>query len=294
MSVPVDLSSLPVPVVIEDLDFEAVVARQKAKFQEIWTAVRLSNPELALPEYDVSMLETDPVTVIIEAESYREVLLRARVNDAARSNLLKFSVGPDLDHLAADHGVARLADETDAALRSRVVLADQGRSSAGPEEWYKYHARSASPAVRDAAVYRRGAGPEIEVAILAQNDGGVPSAALLATVEAVVTSSSVRSINDIVTVVAGTKMVLDVAADIWLLPETPVAVFEGLETRLRLALDSEGGFGFDINESWLKAKLMAPGVANVVIGTPAGDMVMADNAAATFGAVTLTLKGRSR
>lgn len=288
----VDLSTLPAPAVIEELDYEAIVARQKAKFQELWEAVRVSHPDL--PEYDVTMLETDPAMIVIEAESYRELLLRARVNAAARSNLLAFSTGTDLEHLAADHGVTKLVDETDASLRSRIVLADQGNSAAGPEEWYEFHARSASIEVADVKVYKIVPGPEIEVAVLSTAEGGVPSSELLATVRAVVTSPSVRSINDIVNVASATKTVVNVAADVWLLPEAPVAVFDALEALLRTALTTEGGIGRDINRSWITAKLMAAGVAKVDVISPADDVIMDFHSAATFGTVVLTYRGRMR
>lgn len=288
----VDLSLLPAPAVIEELDFEAIVARQKSKFQELWETVRVTYPDL--PEYDVTMLETDPAIILIEAESYRELLLRARTNAAARANLLAFSIGSDLDHLAADHGVTRLADETDNALRSRVVLADQGRSAAGPEEWYKFHARSASIEVADVAVYRTGAGPGIEVAVLSTAEGGVPSSDLLTAVRDAVTSPSVRSINDIVSVVAATKTTIDVTGDVWLLPEAPASTFDALEDILRSALTSQGGIGFDVNRSWLIAKLMVAGVSKVEITSPSVDVIMDDHAAATFGAIDLTYRGRMR
>ncbi len=214
----INLATLPRPQVIEELDFEAIVTRQKEKFQELWAAVKASNPELDLPDYNVAMLETDPVTILIEAESYQELMLRARVNDAARANLLAFSAGSDLDHLAADHGVTRLVGERDAGLRERIILKDQGNSAAGPEEWYASHARSVSTDVKDAAVYRPGAGPEVAVAVLSVSNGGVPSPALLNEVLAKVSAPAVRSVNDIVTVVAATSTIVNVTADVWLLP----------------------------------------------------------------------------
>ncbi|MBD3753099.1 MAG: baseplate J/gp47 family protein, partial [Micrococcales bacterium] len=189
--------------------------------------------------------------------------------------------------------VARLAGETDDALRSRVVLADQGNSAAGPEEWYEFHARSASPDVADVAVYRTGAGPEIEIAVLSTDEGGVPSAELLALVSAVVTSPLVRSMNDIVSVVAATKITIDLTADIWLLPDTPTGVFDGLEQGLRDALDAEGGIGFDVNRSWIEARLMVAGVAKVAL-VLADDVVVDDRTAARFGTITLTNRGRLR
>jgi phage-related baseplate assembly protein len=290
----IDLTSLPNPQSIETLSYEAIFARKKARFLELWDAVRVIHPEL--PDYDVEMLETDPVTIILQEDAYDELLLRDRANAVLKSNLLAFSTGTDLDHLAADHNVTRLPGESDESLRQRIVLHDQGSSSAGPEEWYKFHARSVSADVRDVAVYRPGTGPEISIAVLSVSNGGVPTQALLDAVAAVVTSSSVRSINDVVTVVpavtSGTTV--DVVADVWLLPDTLVDVFNGLEAKLRTALTLEGGIGFDINRNWIAARLMATGVSNVVVITPAADRVVAGNEAATFGTITLNLRGRTR
>lgn len=284
----VDLTSLPAPAMIATVDAEAIIARMAASFTA-W----------ALDEYGVDVtgivsLEGEPIAVQMQFYAFQEAQMRAAFNDVLKSNLLAFAAGTDLDHIAADHGVTRLVGETDSALRSRVVLADQGNSAAGPEEWYEFHARSASIEVADVAVYKTGSGPEIEVAVLSTAEGGIPSSELLAIVRAVVTSPSVRSINDIVSVVAATKTVVNVTADVWLLPETPLSVFDGLEAVLRTALTVEGGIGRDINRSWLQAKLMVSGVANVEVASPSADVIMDDHAAATFGTIVLTYRGRSR
>lgn len=288
----VDLASLPAPQVIEELDFEAILARQKATFQQLWDAVRVSYPEL--PPYDVSMLETDPAIIVLQSTSYRELMTRARVNEAARANLLKYSQGSDLVHLAADHGVTKMEGESDDALKSRIVLADQASSAAGSEEWYAYHARSASIEVADAKVYRVGSGPELELAILSSVESGVASDELLLTVRNVVTSPSVRVVNDKITVVSAVKALVGVTADIWLLPETPIEVYEGLEDGLKAALASEGGIGFDLNHSWLTAKLMRPGVARVAIMAPTADVIADDRAAIGLGNIILNYRGRQR
>lgn len=284
----VDLSSLPAPVMIAAVDAEAIIARMAASFTA-W----------ALDEYGVDVtgivaLEGEPLAVQMEFYAYQEAQMRAAFNDVLKSSLLAFAAGTDLDHIAADHGVTRLSGETDAALRSRIVLADQGNSAAGPEEWYEFHARSASAEVEDVAVYRTGMGPEIAVAVFSTAEGGVPSSELLALVSAAVTAPSVRSINDIVSVVAATRITVDIGADIWLLPDTPIGVFNGLKAALIDALDTEGGIGFDINLSWLQAKLMAAGVAKVVLSNPTTDIAVDDRTAARFGSVSLTYKGRLR
>lgn len=288
----VDLSSLPLPQSIEEISFEAILQRKIDKFQELWAAIRALHPEL--PDYDVAMLETDPIKIVLEEDAYDEMLLRALANNVLKSNLLAWSVGTDLDNLAADHGVTRLVGESDAALRSRIVLHDQGSSAAGPEAWYKFYARSASVRVKDVAVYRAGTGPNITLAILATDNGGVPDQPLLDAVYAAVNASSIRVISDVISVVASTSTTVNVNADIWLLPDTPMAIFTGLEAALRAAATTEGGIGFDINRSWLIAKLMVAGVSKVVLNTPASDAVIDANSAAVLGTVTLTMKGRSR
>lgn len=290
----VDLSTLPTPQVIEEIDYEAIVTRQKEQFQTLWEAVRIANPDLDLPDYDVTMLETDPVMIVIQANAYRELLERARINNAARANLLGYATGADLDAIAADHGVTRITGETDAALRERIVLADQGRSTAGPEEWYEFHARSVDADIRDVAVYRPGTGPEIEIALLTTSGGGIPGAPLLASVLAAVSAAGVRSINDVISVIAAVKTTVNVAAEIWLLPDTPMSVFDALDEGLTAALAAEGGIGFDINKSWLVSKLSAAGVSKVNLTAPASDVVMDDFSAAAFGTISLTFMGRSR
>ncbi|MGV1823255.1 baseplate J/gp47 family protein [Agrobacterium vitis] len=284
----VDLTTLPTPQMLQSIDAEAMITTMATAF------VAWAQDNYGVDVTGIVSLEGEPIAVQIEFQAYQRAALYASFNDVLKSNLLAFAAGADLDALAADHGVTRLTGETDAQLRSRIVLADQGSSTAGSEEWYAYQARSVSSEVDAVAVYRTGSGPEIEVAILSTAEGGVPSSALLAQVSAKVTSNAVRCVNDIVSVVSGTKTTVDVVADVWLLPDTPVAVFDGLEAVLRAALDSEGGFGFDINRAWLIAKLMVSGVSKVSITAPAVDVVMDSNSAATFGTITLAYKGRSK
>jgi phage-related baseplate assembly protein len=281
-----DFTSLPVPMVIETLDYEAILDALVADVVARFAAAGV--------DYDVGNLETDPVKIIIEAAAYREVLLRARVNDAAKANLIAFALGSNLDHLAGFYDVVRLDGESDEALRSRVILTITGRSTAGPHDWYRAAARRASVRVKDAAVYRIGTGPDLRIAIIAADNFGAPDAALLAEVEAVVKSDYVRVISDRIEVVSATSQTVNVAAQIWLQPDAPHSIFEGLEAELREALISEGGLGFDVTRSWLTAKLHKPGVHKVHLLVPTVDTTVADNAAAKFGAVSLTYMGRDR
>lgn len=280
------MAVLPQPSIIETLDYEAVLAELVAD-----VVARFAEAGV---DYDVGNLETDPVKIILEACAYREILLRARINDAAKSNLVPFSTGSDLDYLAGFYDVERLEGESDVALRERVTLAIQGRSTAGPREWYASAARRADVRVKEVAVYRPGLGPDIRIAVIATDNFGEPDAALLAAVHNVVTSDYVRVISDRIEVVAATSVTVDVAADIWLMPDAPQTVFDGLEATLRAALADQGGLGFDVTRSWLTATLHQPGVHKVVLAQPMGDVVVGDHEAAKFGTVALTYKGRGR
>jgi phage-related baseplate assembly protein len=290
----IDLSSLPAPTIIEVVDYEVILARKVTTFQTLWEAVRAANPSLNLPTYDVQMLETDPVKIVLEADAFDEMVLRQRVNDAAKANLLAFATGTDLDNLVAIEGVVRMDGESDDRLKTRFILREQGSSAAGTEEWYKYWAMSADIRVKDVAVYRPGTDPNITIAILSTEAGGIPSQGLLDAVYAQVNSDDIRGLNDIVAVISATSSTVNVAGQVWLLPTAPQSVFDGLEAGLRAAQITEGGIGFDINKSWIIAKIMVPGVAKFNLTDPTTDDVVDPNNAATIGTVNLQYVGRSR
>lgn len=177
----IDLSNLPLPPAIEGLDYEATLAQRLAEFQARWDRVREEFPDL--PEYDVSMLETDPVVIVEQANSYHEMLLRGRVNDAVRAVMLATSWGENLDHLGARVGATRLDNEADNPFRRRIQLAYEALSTAGPYGGYVWHALSAHPGIRDAASY----GPEEDfvepgeawVTLLASPGNGSPTTQMM-------------------------------------------------------------------------------------------------------------------
>lgn len=279
----VDLSTLPPAQAIEELSYEDILASIKADL-----IVRY--PEIE----PILQLESTVVAKVLEVAAYQKTLLRARINDAVRANILAAATGADLENLAAFYGVSRLAGESDARLRDRVVLAVLGRAPGGTEEWYAYHAMTADADVAEVKVYRIDTGPRIGVSVLSAVNGGVPDQAMLDAVEAVVNSKSVRSVNDVISVSAATSQTADIVADVWLLPNTPHSVFTGLEAQLRAAWQDESGIGFDLNRSWVEAKLHVSGVSKVNVTAPAADAVASDTSAIAIGTVTLNFKGVSR
>lgn len=290
---PFDLSLLPAPGVIEELRYESILSRQRSKFMEVWEAVRAANPSAVLPAYDVELLETDPAMIGNEAESYRETVLRARINDAAKANLLAFATGTDLDHLAAFYDVFRMAGEDDDRLVTRVILAIQGRSPGGTEERYRFIAMSADIGVSDAFVYTVGRSPLINVAIYSTATDGVASPSLLAKVNVALQAPGARMVNDTIVVASAVRKVVDIAADYWLLPNASADLPAAAEDNLRASWLAIRNLGRDLTTTWWTSKLMIAGMQNIVPIAPVTDVIANPDEAISIGTVTLHNRGRA-
>lgn len=290
---PFDLSLLPAPGVIEELRYESILSRQRSKFMEVWEAVRAANPSAVLPAYDVELLETDPAMIGNEAESYRETVLRARINDAAKANLLAFATGTDLDHLAAFYDVFRMAGENDDRLVTRVILAIQGRSPGGTEERYRFIAMSADIGVSDAFVYTVGRSPLIKVAIYSTAADGVASPSLLAKVNVALQAPGARMVNDTIVVASAVRKVIDIVADYWLLPNASADLPAAAEENLRASWLAIRNLGRDLTTTWWTSKLMIAGMQNIVPIAPVADVIANPDEAISIGTVTLHNRGRA-
>lgn len=286
-----DLAALPPPQIIAEVDYEAIVARQNAAFQAEWSALRAVYPDL--PEYDVSMLETDPAVIINQAESYREVSLLAAINDAARARLLAFAQGSDLDQLAAFYDVVRQPGEADTRLKTRVILAIQGRSTGGPKERYKSVVMNADVRVASVEPYRIYRSPLIYIAVFSTEPNGIASADLLTKVRAALTDENVQLMNDEFVVSSAILTVANLAFDIWLLPDADEATVTRAVAALRAAWAVEQMLGRDLVREWWVSKLMIAGVHKVVATSPSADILAAPSEALAIGAVTATLRGRA-
>lgn len=276
----IDFSSIPAPEIIEPLDFESILAEMIADLQA------------RDPSY-TEILESDPGVKILEVAAARELILRQRVNDALQATLLRYAGGGDLDNLAAFYGVTRLASETDAALRVRLIERIMGSSTAGGAAWYRYQALTASELVKDAAVSSPAPG-EVRISILSTQGNGTATIDLLEVVDNALQSDDVRVITDVLTVAGATITTVPVIAQVYLYPDTPIEVFNGLQASLTAAFAAASGLGWDVTRSWLIAQLHPAGVQRVVLTAPAADVVCGPSQAPALGAITLTMAGRDR
>lgn len=291
----VDLSQLPSPNVIEALDFETIFAAMLADLQA-------RDPVFS------ALVESDPAYKILEVAAYRELVLRQRVNDAAKAVLLAFAVDGDLDQIAARFNVERLeidpgdpdaippvapTYERDEDFRTRILLSLEAYTTAGPVGAYQFHALSADGDVKDVAVASPPLVPgRVNVAILSRTDDGTASPELLETVSDALSGDTVRPLNDTVVVDAATIVEYAITAELTLYPGA------GQETVLAASIASAEAYaeamhriGRDITRSGIFAALHQPGVQNVALTTPSADIVVAWNEAAWCTAVTVTVGG---
>lgn len=280
----IELSNLTTPGVIETVSFASILDEAIKDLRTRFADVGVS--------YDVGNLETDPAKILLEVSSAREIVIRQRINDAAKANLIAYATESDLEHLAAFYDVTRLVGENDIQLRARVVLAIQARSPGGSAYWYKQAALRADTRIRDVVVYREEFWPIIHIAVLSQDDGGIPDQEMLDAVKAEVFSDTVRLLNDTLVVEAAVTQTVDIAADIWLLPNAGTNVFDSLESTLRAAWIEESGVGFDLEISWLESRLHVDGVKKVVVTSPSSSIINSEGSATALGNITLINKGR--
>lgn len=291
----VDLSTVPAPAVVETLNFEVVLANWLATFQSLCTAAGI--------DY-TAILESDPAYKLLEAGAYQELVLRQRVNDAARAVMVAYARGADLDNLAALVDVERLiitpadpllgiaeVDETDTALRQRVILAPQGYSVAGPEGAYVFFAKSADPTVQDVSVDTPTAGTVL-VTVLGNTSTGVPSSDALAAVTAKLNDRTIRPLTDTVVIHAASPVDYALAATVTFLPgyDQPT-VLAHARTGLNAYLAANFALGAAHTLSGLSAAMFVTGVKKIAITAPGADVVPTLAQAAICTAITLTPGG---
>lgn len=287
----VDLSRLPAPQVVETLSFEAILSAMLAD-------LRQRDPTFT------ATVESDPAYKILEVAAYRELLLRQRINDAARSVMLAYAAGADLDQLAALFGLGRLlisaanpdtgapaVYESDADFRRRVTLAPESYSVAGPTGAYIFQALSADADVLDASVTSPTPG-QVVVTVLSRTGDGAASPALLAVVDAALSADTVRPLTDEVIVESATIMDFTVEAAIatYAGPDAAVVLAES-RARLDAYLAEHRRLGRDITRSGLFAALHSPGVQGVTMAAPAADLVIASDEVAVCTDISLTWAG---
>ena len=263
----VDLSALPAPPVLEDLNFEEV-------YQE-----DLSTFRLHMGDNWSAALESDPVTKLLEVGAYRKLGNRARVNDAAKALMLAHAKRGDLDQLAANVGLKRLVVqaedltavppvaevlEEDDALRERVQMVYEGLTTAGPRNSYILHARNASGLVADATA-ESPSPAVVDVTVLSLGGEGEASPELLAEVADQLNDDDVRPVGDRVNVRSAEVLRYRIDAVLYMTgtgPENEATLAE-CKRRLQAWINPRRRLGVEVSRSAIDAELHISGVRRV-------------------------------
>ncbi|EFE7907717.1 baseplate assembly protein [Escherichia coli] len=300
MSGTIDLSQLPPPVVVEPLDFETLFAQRKAAFIAMY-------PEDEQEEIARTLeLESEPITMQLEENCYRELLLRQRVNEAARAVMLAYSTDSDLDNLTVNFNVERLTIqeeddsvtppieavmESDPDLRTRTQQAFEGLSVAGPTAAYEFWGRSADGRVADISAVSPTPAC-VTISVLSREGDGTASDDLLSVVAAALNDEEVRPVADRVTVQSAEIVPYQIDATLYIYPGPEAEpVRQASEQQLQAYIAAQNRLGRDIRLSAIYAALHVEGVQRVELAQPVADIVLSDYQASHCTEYTITVGG---
>lgn len=88
------LKDLPYPKIIEELDYEKLLSEYEELFKSYF-------------KEEITLLESDPIKAVLEALAYREMILRARINEAIEATFLHYAKGSDLDNVVGSSYLIR-------------------------------------------------------------------------------------------------------------------------------------------------------------------------------------------
>lgn len=201
MTSALDLSQLQAPSVIKMLDWEAEVS------------LFVTDLKSRLPEW-AGVFEGDAFRKVCQSWAYRLVLKDEEHNQYARSMLLAYATGADLDHLLTTyHRTQRLAGETDDAYRARGQIAPEARADFGlTAGGYVYKIRTEfGTQLRDVRAIHRGDG-RVELRLLGTGETGEVSSELLIAVANAFQPEGASASTDVVTVLPADVEAITVAA----------------------------------------------------------------------------------
>lgn len=289
----VNLSQLPAPNVVEALDFETILSAMIADLQE-------RDPTFT------ALVESDPAYKILEVCAYRELLMRQRVNEAAKAIMLAYATGEDLDQLGANVGVQRQvitpADDTtvpptpavmesDEDFRARIQLSPEGYTTAGSEGSYVFHGLGAAADVKDIQAISPQPG-KVTVYVLSRTGDGTAPEETIAAVGNTLNGETIRPMTDEVTVLSANIVNYTITAELTLFPgpDATVVLQSAIDAVTAFA-DAQRRIGYDVTLSGLYHALHQPGVQNVNLISPTESLVLGDGQASYCTEINVTVTG---
>ena len=300
MSGPIDLSRLPKPKVIEELDYETILEQRKQKLLSLVPEDRRQEVEETLA------LESEPLTIQLQENAYRELVWRMRVNEAAVANMLAFAEDEDLDNLVSNFETERLmvdpgdpdaippippTYESNESLRLRSQQSWEGLSVAGPTKAYEFHALSADGRVSDAKAISP-TPAYVEVTLLTTEGDGTASQEIIDNVDAALSAEDIRPVGDRLNVQSATIVNYQVDATLYVYPgPEQEPILQAAQDSLEKYITAQRRIGRDIRISALHAALHVEGVQRVELASPVADVVLDETEAANCTNLSVVIGG---
>jgi phage-related baseplate assembly protein len=283
-------------IVLEKLDAETILADRMARLKQLWA---LYDPPAAA-QYDVEELEFDPIKINQEASTYFELLVRDRVNQAARSITLAYAIGTDLDAIASRYpgGVPRLPGESDDRYRRRIWLSPNTLSPHGTAEAYEFWALSAFPELRDVTAIRSvlyDYYPTILITCLMNTnyDDPKPSQEQLVYIRSYIQSLSRQGLTDVISVNPPKIMEINYSVAVWLYPGTvPDQTMLKISMNLSALVTDQYWLGHDHSHTAIHAACMISGVHHVDIEEPTENVIVPLDWIVKVKTINVRLAGR--
>lgn len=277
---PIDLSQLPAPDIVDELDYETILAEKKARLISLYPKEQQTEIAAALE------LESEPMVKVLQEGAYEKMLLLALVNEKARGMLLAYARRTTLEHLAALFDVDRLlisagdpdkgidpVYEDDDSLRERVQLAPRGFSVAGPTDAYVFHARAADGRVKAATAYSPTPCVMI-VTVLSREGDGTASEELIDIVKKALEKKRPQADEVIVQSAQIVRYAIHATLRFFDGPDRAVALAEAQKKTKQFA-DTMHRPGSEITKDGLYASMRVAGVQKVLLDTPADGVPIA-------------------
>ncbi|WP_186473980.1 baseplate assembly protein [Psychrobacter sp. KCTC 72983] len=287
----INLQGLPPPNLIKPIAPEVELAEIRAEF-----AAKFPQNH---PIHEALALESEPVNKILEVLAYRYSLKVSEINRTARSLMLAYANGADLDHIGVTYyrvqrkvlqfenlttnPVTPEILEDDTAYRDRLALSVEAETKAGSAGAYLFHALSASSEVFNATVHSP-APTEVDIYLSGQIDGDVleqanktvgVSQAAINDVAATLTADDVRPLTDLVRVHGATAKAYQIEAVIYIKAGiSPQLILDQGLAALRAYLRSEFKPGRRIATSRIIGALDVNGVSRIELVNPASDVLV--------------------
>ena len=287
----IDMSLLPQPDVIKQLDYEQTLNQFKADFLDI------------APESETVLnLESGVLNKFFQFHTYLEVYAAQQGNEDAWAVMLPYARGADLDNLGAWLQVQRLVItpedntttppapavmEDDEALRRRIQLAPKGFSTAGPVDAYVFYGLSADGRVLD--VYANSPAPgHVLITLLSHEAGGQASTELIGIVDAALNDEDTRPTTDFVQVQSAGIVSYTVEANIYTLsgPDSTL-VMEQVQKSIEAYTREARTIGMPVPLSGIYAALHLSGVERVELLSPVADVAIGQYQAAYCADIVL-------